>query len=307
MSKKRVPCPFCKELILPKATKCRYCKEDLTKKKNLTIKSLYLLWILSMVLFIFFSFIMRKIDASTGSWFLFLGLQFLVVLAGVSFFSMLINRIIRNIRKKNIKKYGIATLITFFAFFAFLLNFNSIEAKLGITPVATTPRSNTTTKPSIPINNPTQKIEQKTQTQPTTSKTTISNQIDCTGPDGVIFKTTQEECDKFNFAWGNEPTPNPNEYIRCNIHSNCGGGFKEMTRASCERIICCQLNDTWELRDKDQCNTEQEQEANTKWVEFCNDLHNPDDCSIYLESGTTAWYECRSDAYSWRTDCYNNQ
>jgi len=33
-----------------------------------------------------------------------------------------------------------------------------------------------------------------------------SNLIDCTGPDKVVFKTTQKECDEFNSAWGNKPT-----------------------------------------------------------------------------------------------------
>lgn len=36
--------------------------------------------------------------------------------------------------------------------------------------------------------------------------TNKSNQIDCVGPDGVHFKTTQVECDNFNNSW-NKPQP----------------------------------------------------------------------------------------------------
>lgn len=36
------------------------------------------------------------------------------------------------------------------------------------------------------------------------------SQIDCVGPDGVHFKTTQVECDNFNNAWNKpQPTPQP--------------------------------------------------------------------------------------------------
>ncbi len=38
------------------------------------------------------------------------------------------------------------------------------------------------------------------------------SQIDCTGPDGKHFQTTQEECDTFNAAWAPTPTPNPNGF-----------------------------------------------------------------------------------------------
>ncbi|PIR57243.1 MAG: hypothetical protein COU72_01960 [Parcubacteria group bacterium CG10_big_fil_rev_8_21_14_0_10_41_35] len=33
-----------------------------------------------------------------------------------------------------------------------------------------------------------------------------SNLIDCTGPDKMVFKTTQKACDDFNSAWGNTNT-----------------------------------------------------------------------------------------------------
>lgn len=37
---------------------------------------------------------------------------------------------------------------------------------------------------------------------------TSAPQIECKGPDGKTFKTTKEECDKFNLAWST-PTPTP--------------------------------------------------------------------------------------------------
>lgn len=44
-----------------------------------------------------------------------------------------------------------------------------------------------------------------------TSTTTKPHQVDCVGPDGIQFKTTQAECDKLNSAWNKPiPTTQPN-------------------------------------------------------------------------------------------------
>lgn len=157
-----------------------------------------------------------------------------------------------------------------------------------------------TPKPSAPPGTPT-----KTPAKYDSSSNNNSGQIDCVGPDGVHFQTTQQKCDDFNRAWGIVPTLNPNEYIRCNISPNCGGGYKEMTRSACDNMTCCQINNTWELRDKGQCNSEQEKEINDEWIDFCNGLYNPDNCSTYWDSGTSNWFDCRTDAYNGRLDCYN--
>ena len=37
-------------------------------------------------------------------------------------------------------------------------------------------------------------------------------QIDCTGPDGKHFQTTQQQCNAFNAAWAPTPTPIPDSY-----------------------------------------------------------------------------------------------
>lgn len=50
-----------------------------------------------------------------------------------------------------------------------------------------------------PTNTPTPKPAVKTVTIP---------EIECVGPDGVHFQTTQKECDEFNAAW-DKPKPTP--------------------------------------------------------------------------------------------------
>jgi len=38
------------------------------------------------------------------------------------------------------------------------------------------------------------------------------------------------------------PSVDPNkEIVKCTISPNCGGGFKEMTRESCQNTVCCKL------------------------------------------------------------------
>jgi uncharacterized membrane protein len=132
--------------------------------------------------------------------------------------------------------------------------------------------------------------------------------INCVGPDKKSFKTTQAECDKFNAAWGITPIPDPNQIIKCNIHANCGGGYKEMTRSSCDQIICCEkdFNHTWQLTSKSECNSAQKTNENNSWTEFCNSLcsaYNPDMCQNYWQPGTTGMSSCISDQYSQKSTC----
>lgn len=308
MSKKRIPCPHCGEKIMLEAKKCRYCSERLDgkEKPKLPISRLYFLWLSSLIAFIITLFIVRRTPESfsSRSLIVFLGI---VIFGGVAYLAMMVD-ILREIRSKTAKKFGLISLATFILFFWLLFNIENVEAQLGFSPipqnqqvpntVQTSPHATNTPSPTkIPT-------KQNTTTPP---QTNTSNKITCTGPDGKMFQTTQEECDSFNKAWGNVPPPNPNEYIRCNISPNCGGGYKEMTRASCDRVVCCQVNKTWELRDKDQCNTEQKQEADSAWIQFCNNLYNPDSCSTYWDSGTSGWYDCRSDAFNGRSECYNRR
>lgn len=309
MKPKRIPCPHCGEQILPEAKKCRFCKERLdANTKSPSFKVLYLVWLLSMVIFFASLFFMSRADISSGAWAVVLSLLGLNVIGGIVAYLMLIIRVLNSIKTQRARVYGIASLVTFFAFFALLFNYSTIEAKLGLKPAEKQQLAPATLSSPRPLLSPTPTPTNKpVQQRVTTPQTNTSNKITCTGPDGKTFQTTQEECDAFNKAWGNVPPPNPNEYIRCNISPNCGGGYKEMTRASCDRVVCCQVNNSWELRDKDQCNTEQKQEADSAWIQFCNNLYNPDSCSTYWESGTSGWYDCRSDAFNGRSECYNRR
>lgn len=125
-----------------------------------------------------------------------------------------------------------------------------------------------TPKKTVKVNN-----NQNTNTKTNTNQ---GSQIDCTGPDGVVFKTTQVECEKFNSAWGyKKPTPtlNPYEWIKCPISANCGGGNKEMTREECKRMICCETTAKgWFLTSKDDCNRAQESENTKYWIETCKTI-----------------------------------
>ncbi len=55
----------------------------------------------------------------------------------------------------------------------------------------TVPNTPTSIPYTQPVRNNTQQSAQKSQSI-----------VDCTGPDGKHFQTTQQECDKFNSAWG---------------------------------------------------------------------------------------------------------
>jgi len=311
----RIPCPFCKELIIAGAKKCRFCKEDLSKaekiaeqKQNfftrkITLSGPYTFWVLSMVTFLI---AIGQLSGDPNShW---ITVMFVAVAIGFIAFLALIASILHSRGR-----YGIITLLTFILFFGILFNYDTVTSAFGLNPAFTTSNvNNTNIQPESapnPTSTPTPTPTQPVKNRPVKSDNTNaiqSNKIECTGPDGKKFTTTQKECDEFNAAWGNAPTPDPNEYVKCNISTNCGGGYKEMTRVSCDHITCCQINGSWELRDEDQCKKEQKQQSEAEWAKICNDLYNPDDCSSYWQPGTTGLYDCRSDAYNNRIRCYEN-
>jgi len=279
MKTKRIPCPHCGEPILPTAKKCRYCKERLDSKQP-GFRSLYLMWLLSVVIFFLSLFFVRRIDVSTSTWSVILGLLGLNVLGGTIAYLMLIIKIFSSFKSKNAKLYGLASLLTFFMFFGLLFNLDGVEAKLGFAPPEFKQTISTTPTP-IPLSSPSTVPKSKTtQQKAITTTNNTSSQITCTGPDGKTFQTTQEECDAFNKAWGNEPTPNPNEIVRCNIHPDCGGGYKEMTRSSCEQMTCCltDVNGTPKFTSKSECSRQVNQncinqvyDTYSQDVQFCNE------------------------------------
>lgn len=78
----------------------------------------------------------------------------------------------------------------------------------------------------------------------------ISNLIDCIGPDGKQFQTTQKQCDDLNRGWGKEP----NYLVDCNIHVNCGGGTRRIPKTQCDNFTCCTFNNgTSSFISKDDC------------------------------------------------------
>ncbi|MFH2062279.1 MAG: hypothetical protein ABIJ43_04820 [Candidatus Beckwithbacteria bacterium] len=98
---------------------------------------------------------------------------------------------------------------------------------------------------SPPISQPKNEVQQDSQVKT----------IDCVGPDGKQFKTSETECKKLNEAWGKQA----DYMINCNISSNCGGGTTYIKKSECDNSVCCQIGDKWVFyKDKNQCNKDQE-------------------------------------------------
>lgn len=229
MKTKRIPCPYCAELILPNAKKCRYCKENLNKSnKGISTKKIYYSWLISMLSFFVFIYVMKNNLSSHEG--LILIAILLSILFGMVFFIGLAISLIRESKRKQSRNYLFLSVISFFLFFGILYNFDTVEASLGLTHKKT---SNTlvrntpvpTIKPTIlPTPQPTTTTVVKTQKN-------NSGQIECIGPDGKKFITTMEDCKSLNEKWGK-----PVDYmINCNIHPDCGGGTEYMAKSECEK------------------------------------------------------------------------
>jgi hypothetical protein len=303
----RKPCPHCDEMIISGAKKCKYCKEKLdsdfidkktnsvNKEKKLTFfKFVYSIWLLSLLLFI------SQIIWSSES---FTNFTEYIILGGMISFLFMVIDLHKNRKSNKSHKYARITFITLLGFF---LTTGTVIG-LGISgnkSYTVAPAQENYVRPTIrPTTTPAKQLQKGTQQQ----QTQQVNKVNCIGPDGKEFQTTQQECDNFNTAWGNPPTPDPNEYIKCNISTNCGGGYKEMTRSSCENITCCQINNSWELRERSQCSSEQKQQADSEWIQYCNRTNNPDDCSSFWETGSYELFNCRAEAYGRRVSCINNK
>jgi hypothetical protein len=81
---------------------------------------------------------------------------------------------------------------------------------------------------SLPTITPTKQVSKKTTTG------TKTNLVDCVGPDGVHFQTTQKECDEFNSAWGNskKPTMAPSSSNSNNVNTAISN-VKQSCLAAC--------------------------------------------------------------------------
>ena len=86
------------------------------------------------------------------------------------------------------------------------------------------------------------------------SNYTNSNTIDCIGPDGKEFKTSEAECKKLNESWGK-----PVDYmVTCNVNANCGGGTRRLKKSECDNSTCCQIGSSWFFyTSKDKCTQDQ--------------------------------------------------
>lgn len=297
---KRVPCPHCGEMILPGAKICRFCKSKLGKYSSnaLGLKPLYWIWLASMVIFYFALFFDFGEDAffSSGGWVTgMLLITLLVIGIGIGCFLALFVGILRVIATRRGLFYGAITTLTFISFFIVLLNIDKwtsgqTASESPRQPAQTTPRPSSTPRVTPVPKKPATQQAVPQQNEPTGEK------IDCVGPDGKTFKTTLKACEEFNNAWGkplSTPTPNPHEYIRCNISPNCGGGYKEMTRSSCDNMICCQQMDgSWELRTNGQCKYDQGEDSGTKCRRACSDKYDTSECTIKYGYGSPNWSPC---------------
>jgi hypothetical protein len=198
MNEKRLPCPHCKEQILPEAKKCRFCGETVNEGRHISLRTTYWAWLMSMVVFLACMFFVKRAPSSSADfWLVVVGL---VVLSGVIAYLMLMLKILSSIKTRAARVYGLVTLATFFIFFGMLFNFETVEAKLGFASPKTEQALPKTTTTPAPSPTPGTKTIQKKSAP--VQKNAI-NQIICTGPDGKTFQTTQEECDNFNNAWAN--------------------------------------------------------------------------------------------------------
>jgi hypothetical protein len=308
MSKKKAPCPYCGELILAKANKCRFCKEwikkskvDNRKKPILEFVISFAIWIVSMVLFLAITHLSNGDLSTKPVYYLFVMLG--CVLIGGLVFTILLIKTITAIITKEMRVIGLISFLLIallMALFFYILMNNAPKGNAIKTPPTPTPlvcsdgkiacywdkqegecltdreclkkrdlKNNTSTEAKTTV---------KTNTTTANSDPPVLCPVDpkCGGGTTPFKKS---ECAKSTCCLVNgsyKVTLNASEcqdtIVKCNISPNCGGGIKEMRKIDCDNMTCCQINNTWELRNKGQCNTEQKAQATTEWYAFCDSL-----------------------------------
>lgn len=104
-----------------------------------------------------------------------------------------------------------------------------------------------------PTNIPTNTIK-KNYSNPSSSATTNSTNVECIGPDGKNFFTSLNECKKLNEKWGK----NVDYYTNCKMSENCGGSTKYIKYSECINGTCCQIGSNWIFYSSvDKCKTDQ--------------------------------------------------
>lgn len=106
----------------------------------------------------------------------------------------------RLVSKFGLLIFGTALIVVNFGIAEFQERMNKVKPNELIQQV---PEVVDLTSPAVTIATPTP-VNQPVQKS---ANNKVVSKIDCTGPDGVVFQTTQKECDDFNIAWGNVSLP----------------------------------------------------------------------------------------------------
>lgn len=236
---KRVPCPYCKELILFGAKKCRFCKETLTQedelvegqtnffKKKIVPSAPYKVWVLSMLVFLVS---MSQLQNDNNSYWLIAMLSSIVV-GFIAFFTLVVSI------PQSKSRYGLITLLTFILFFGVMFNYETLASAFGlnsyprdkVSPVSDSAK--TTASPSLtPSLTPTT-LPTRQPSNSSDGNLVEKNKVDCIGPDGKQFNTTMEDCKNLNEKWGKQV----NYIVNCIIPTECGGGSRTMSKSECDK------------------------------------------------------------------------
>lgn len=136
IKEKRTPCPFCKELIIDGAKKCRFCGEMLESsgkrvkkegffKKKICIKAFYWIWLITCAIFLLSIKLFDTADSQFISSQIYSYFQTIFVLAifiGGGTFIGLVVAILTSLNKKESRWYGLLTMGTLIVFFLIFFN-----------------------------------------------------------------------------------------------------------------------------------------------------------------------------------------
>lgn len=149
-----------------------------------------------------------------------------------------------------------------------------------------------------------------TQTPKTSPKATreanTTPKIDCTGPDKVVFKTTQKECDNFNAAWGNINkdsqaatkiiSTQPKNYF-CKI-TDLGNKLYTSNKEECNTLINDISNSQIKQNNFNLCMNSKNQDYDN-CILACKSTTNSDyNVCAWAYTGSTAAIEQNSDLYN---------
>lgn len=97
------------------------------------------------------------------------------------------------------------------------------------------------------------------------------------------------------------PTSNPDPIVNCNIHANCGGGTKQMTKNDCQQSTCCEIGSNWYVYPNNSaCDQAQENYSN---LYKSRSTTNYPPCTVYypaLGYSNTCNYISPAQCASWQ-------